>query len=347
MKTRSLPLRTIALWGFLTVLALLVASPSDSGAASMRRSVPRIRLALVSEENLPAEELPSPGATASPGASTPVPGAVQDWRQVPSGANAQPGNQSGLGNDNSATGTGSFSNPPASATLPNNGGGPNSNTGPSAPATPAAPLATAETPPALDLSTVSTGPDLSNASLESEIRRAETPARAASLRLTEDARKNLADGRTADALRDLGRAVSIDPGDPFEYFYLGRAYVTKKNCEQALTFLKRAEIGFAARSDWLGQTVSLEGACYEDLGRTNDAAQAYQRALNYAPNNLTARVGYGRLAGSAGPVGSLSAPPPAVQGAPPPPAGSADQGAPEESPPLPPPEDLGGPPPAN
>jgi tetratricopeptide (TPR) repeat protein len=240
---------------------------------------------------------------------------------VPSGAVVQPGYESGVGNDGSADGAGSSSNP-----VP----------------TPAAPQAAAETPPAIDLSTFSIGPDLSNASLESEVTHAESPARAASLRLTEDARKELADGRTADALRDLGRAVSIDPGDPFEYFYLGSVYVSKKNCEQALTFLKRAEMGFAARSDWLGQTISLEGACYEDLGRTNEAAQAYQRALTYAPNNLTARVGYGRLAGSAGPVGSLDAPPPTVEAAPPPPAGSTDEGAPEESPPLPPPADVGG-----
>ena len=99
-----------------------------------------------------------------------------------------------------------------------------------------------------------------------------------------------------DALRDLARAVSIDPGNPFEYFYLGRAYIARRNYGQALTFFQRAEIGFAARPDWLGATVAFEGTCYEELGQYADAAKAYQRALGTAPANLSARVGYSRLA---------------------------------------------------
>ena len=49
------------------------------------------------------------------------------------------------------------------------------------------------------------------------------------------------------------------------------------------------------RPDWLGAAVGLEGECYEELGKNPDAAWL-QRALGTAPNNLTARVGYSRLA---------------------------------------------------
>jgi tetratricopeptide (TPR) repeat protein len=193
--------------------------------------------------------------------------------------------------------------------------------------------------PALDLGAMQSGPDLAAVSLASEIKKAETPARAAALRVTEQARVELAAGKTDDALRDLGRAVSIDPGNPFEYFYLGRVYLARRNYAQALTFLKRAEIGFGARPDWLGETVGFEGACYEELSQTSDAALAYRRALGSAPNNLRARVGYSRLGGdltSASSADASTAAAPARE-APPPPERAAAEPAPVEAPPPPPP----------
>ena len=54
-------------------------------------------------------------------------------------------------------------------------------------------------------------------------------------------------------------AISIDPSNSYAYFYLGRAYIASKNYGQALTFFKRAEIGIAANSHWLGETLAFEG----------------------------------------------------------------------------------------
>jgi tetratricopeptide (TPR) repeat protein len=194
-------------------------------------------------------------------------------------------------------------------------------------------------PPALDLGAIQSGPDLSSTSLAGEFKQANTPARAAALRVTEQARVELAAGKIDDALRDLGRAVSIDPGNSFEYFYLGRTYIARGNYAQALTFFKRAEIGFATRPDWLGETVGFEGACDEELGRTTDGALAYRRALGSAPNNLRARVGYSRLSGylpsTAAADESAAAGP--ARDALPPPERVAAQPAPHEAPPPPPP----------
>jgi tetratricopeptide (TPR) repeat protein len=198
--------------------------------------------------------------------------------------------------------------------------------------------ANAGPPPALDLGSMQSGPDLAAVSLDDEIKKtADNPARAAALRVTEQARLDLADGKTDDALRDLARAVSIDPGNPFEYFYLGRAYIARRNYGQALTFFQRAEIGFAARPDWLGATVAFEGTCYEELGQYADAAKAYQRALGTAPANLSARVGYSRLASYLPPpsVADVAAAP--TREAPPPPDRDAVVPAPVEAPPPPPP----------
>ena len=196
-----------------------------------------------------------------------------------------------------------------------------------------------EPPAALDLGAIESGPDLSSLSLAEEIKKAETPARAAALRVTEQARVDLAAGKTDEALRDLGRAVSIDPGNPFGYFYLGRAYIARGNYAQALTFFKRAEIGFGARPDWLGETVGFEGACYEELGQTTDGALTYRRALGAAPSNLRARVGLSRLGGylpSTATADASTAIAPAQEALPPPERAAAGP-APVEAPPPPPP----------
>jgi hypothetical protein len=202
--------------------------------------------------------------------------------------------------------------------------------------------ANAGPPPALDLGSMQSAPDLAATSLDGEIKKADTPARMAALRVTEQARVELQAGRTDEAMRDLGRAVSIDPGNPFEYFYLGRAYIARRNYHQALTFLERAEIGFAARPDWLGADVGLEGDCYEELGQNTDAVLAYRRALGTAPNNLTARVGYSRLASylpapPSSPSVDASADPTSSDEVSPPPRADATVPAPNEPQPPPPP----------
>ncbi|HEX4209154.1 MAG TPA: hypothetical protein VHY56_02080, partial [Candidatus Binataceae bacterium] len=69
-------------------------------------------------------------------------------------------------------------------------------------------------PPALDASTIATGLDPSQTSLTDQIKHADNPALAASLRATEQARKQLAAGQLDEALRSLGPAVSIDPSNP-------------------------------------------------------------------------------------------------------------------------------------
>jgi len=61
------------------------------------------------------------------------------------------------------------------------------------------PAAEATPPPALDAGAVTVGPELANESLDPEINRAIAPALAASLRLTESARKRLGDGQVDDA----------------------------------------------------------------------------------------------------------------------------------------------------
>jgi TolA-binding protein len=192
-------------------------------------------------------------------------------------------------------------------------------------------------PPALEAGGLAVSREFGNQSLDPEINKAIAPALVASLRLTESARKLLVDGEVDNAMRDLSRAVSLDPSDAFAYYYLGRAYLARNNYTQALTFFRRAEIGFNGRADWTAEALSYEGLCDEELGKTADAAQAYERALAAWPNNFQARVGFGRLASFASPSENADSQPPNQDLAFPPPSAPAES-APPEQPPPPPPE---------
>ncbi len=169
--------------------------------------------------------------------------------------------------------------------------------------TPPQPLATpTEVPPALDIGMAQVqGLQVSDHPLDVEIAKSD-PARAASLRIVEKARQQLAAGDTDAALRSLTSANSIDPSNPWLYFYLGRGQFKRKNYDQAITFFQRAEIGFASNPAWLGETASYEGAALELVGRTPEAQAAYKRALDASPGNLMAGAGYTRLS-------ALNAPP--------------------------------------
>lgn len=193
---------------------------------------------------------------------------------------------------------------------------------------------TSEEVPPLEAGTITPSLRVSDSSIQNAIDKEQNPARAASMRIAEQARAELLDGHPERASRDLQRAVEIDPSDPYAYFYLGRVYLTEKNYPQAMTFLKRAEIGFGSGSQpWLSETLAFEGLTYEESGRDTAAAAAYQQSLQINPGNLMARVGYTRLAPAptapeATPSGGADLPPPSGEAVAPPPS---------EAPPPPPP----------
>jgi hypothetical protein len=199
---------------------------------------------------------------------------------------------------------------------------------------PALPPQPAEVPPAMDVGSVTPTPQVSDSSLEPLIENAPTPGRAASLRITEKQRVELQRGHVDDAVRELARAVSIDPSNSYAYFYLGRAYMARKGYAQALAFFKRAETRLASNPAWLGEIYAFEGLSLEESGKSAEAEATYQKALAASPGNLTARVGATRLAAFA-PV------PPS-----PPPVADAAQPAPDavEASPPPPPPDVAPPP---
>jgi hypothetical protein len=273
-------------------------------AAAVDAADPSPIVVAFEEESIPAADLaaPSPAASPSPGADS----NSAAWEKVPTPPSA-----------------------PAAQASPD-GIKPVSVAPPSSPVVPPA-AAPAEIPPAMDIGSFAPTPQISDSSLDPLINAAPTPARAASLRITERQRLELEKGHVNDAVRELEHAVSIDPSNSYAYFYLGRAYIARKGYAQALTFFKRAEIGLASNSAWLGEIYAFEGLSLEESGKSAEAEAAYQKALAATPGNLTARVGATRL--------SAYAPAAAAPGAPvadvvqPAPAEDEPPPAPDEAPP--------------
>ena len=236
-----------------------------------------LQLARFSEENLPGEDMPSVVATpmATPGG---------DWEEVPAP---------------SPSGAAPVA-PPASA--------------PQAPSTvessplPAqtsaaqlepTPVATPTDVAPLEVGSIAPQGQISDDSLDPLIASigASQPALAASLRIADQGREEILKHQDDDAIQNLTRAISIEATNPYAYFYLGRAFLGKKNYAQAITFFDRAQTHFGTNPQWLGETLAFEGLTNEQSGQTSTAIAYYQKALVAVPGNLMARVGLTRLSG--------------------------------------------------
>lgn len=123
-----------------------------------------------------------------------------------------------------------------------------------------------------------------------------TPATtAAAIRLVESARTRMAVGDTGAALDQLERAIALDPGSPYAYYYLAQLYLAHASYDQAMAFAGRAASASAHAPDWASRAYTLQGNALEALGRLADARAAYTRAVQIAPRNLAAQVGLARL----------------------------------------------------
>jgi TolA-binding protein len=290
-------------------------------AGSSAAGAAEVRLARLSEKTFPAAEMP-PTATptpAAPSAAAPGGGAAA----APS-ATASPPAETGYGQSAPETTVA----PAEAGPAPEGAAGVGSEQPASSDTSDVAPLGIGAVNPQLQVS---------DRPLAATIREASTPSMAASLRIVDHARENILGGRPGDAIQELAHALSIDPADAYAYFYLGRAWLAKRDYTQAMTFLKRAEIGFGSNPEWLGETLAFEGLTYEESGQLDAARTAYQTAMDAEPGSLMARVGYTRL-------GPQSAPTPAVGE---PNGASGEPGPSSDWELVPPPQEAPAPPPAS
>ncbi len=128
----------------------------------------------------------------------------------------------------------------------------------------------------------------------SQIPKSTSPERAASLRLSGRGQSALEEGRAEEAVDHFERAIQIDPSNPFAYYYFGLARLAQGRREEALTLLSRAEVLFHDRPHWLCETLVAMGGILEEMGRRQEAAGRFRRALEADPWSEEAAAGLER-----------------------------------------------------
>ena len=133
-------------------------------------------------------------------------------------------------------------------------------------------------------------------SLLAHINSTTPPNVAAALRLIEDGRQQMNQGRYDRALDRIERGVTVDPANAYGYYFLAQLHFQMKKYDQAVAFASRAVV-LSARTDrvLMGRSYGLQAAAFEAVGRYPDARKAYEKAVEADPNNLAARVGVARM----------------------------------------------------
>ena len=85
----------------------------------------------------------------------------------------------------------------------------------------------------------------------SEAAAEENPRAAAALQLTDQGRRLLEDRKPDKAIRALEQAVSLDPSNGQNYYYLSEAWLMKGSAAQAREFNQLAEIHLKEDNQWM------------------------------------------------------------------------------------------------
>lgn len=138
-------------------------------------------------------------------------------------------------------------------------------------------------------------PLVDDSSLLAKIGPATPPQRAASLRMSEEARKLLDSGDYARALSRLERAIAVDSTNAYGYFLLAKAQHGLTRYKESLNFLDVAESRLGAEPFWLAEVHALRGENFRALGMMERAEASYQKALGINSGNRTAAEALARM----------------------------------------------------
>jgi Tfp pilus assembly protein PilF len=130
-------------------------------------------------------------------------------------------------------------------------------------------------------------PVVDDSSLIAKIIPGTPPQRAASLRLSEEARKLLESGEYAKALSRLERAIALDSTNAYGHFLLAKTQFGLKRYKDSLNFLDVAESRLGAEPFWLSEVYALKGENFRALGMVERAEESYAKALEINPDNRT------------------------------------------------------------
>ena len=85
-----------------------------------------------------------------------------------------------------------------------------------------------------------------------------SPRSQASLRLTEQGRVLLEEGKASDAIRMLERAINLDTANGLNYYYLSEAWFFKGKFKQAEEFNGLARIYLKGSPEWMVRVMEQE-----------------------------------------------------------------------------------------
>lgn len=148
-----------------------------------------------------------------------------------------------------------------------------------------------ETPPSVappEILAPAKPPVADDSSLLAKIIPGTPPQRAASLRLSEEARKLIDRGEYAKALSRLERAIALDSTNAYGHFLLAKTQFGLRRYKDSLNFLEVAESRLGGEPFWLSEVYALEGENYRALGMAERAEESYAKALAINPDNRTA-----------------------------------------------------------
>lgn len=98
-------------------------------------------------------------------------------------------------------------------------------------------------------------------------------------------RLDLAANDVDAAIRDGEAALSFFPNQSWMNFFVGSAYLQKKDYKKALSYLKNAVSLEFQDKNLLAQGFSQLGDCYHAMQDNKSSDDAYEKALSYMPDN--------------------------------------------------------------
>lgn len=132
--------------------------------------------------------------------------------------------------------------------------------------------------------------------LEDVVQNADNPRRAASIRLVEKGRKELARSRFERAARYFSKAIEIDVNNPFTYFYYGVLRFRTRQFSQAAELFARSASFFDDLDLWQAEAWAYRGESLENLRNFSKARKAYDKAMDIDNRNDRAQRGLSRIA---------------------------------------------------
>ena len=90
-----------------------------------------------------------------------------------------------------------------------------------------------------------------------------SPRSQASLRLTEQGRVLLEEGKASDAIRMLERAINLDAANGLNYYYLSEAWLFKGKFKQSEEFNGLARIYLKESPEWMVRVTEQTGRIQE------------------------------------------------------------------------------------